>query len=286
CFPPDTQQLAYANLDQLRDLPNYSQLRLALFNSRMNGFERLLKSVGSDPETDVDAVILGWRGSAMNASSFFGLAEGNFDPTAAQTAVVQQHLSTRQYAGFVLSGDHSGASGGMFFTYLSSTLVAFGRLSDVEALVDGYLGNRSALNSNSNFVNWEGELDGQAPQWGITTGAAAAKVAAPWLGAGKQSMSDLTALFKPIKAVLYQVDWSNSFTVHLSVVCDSAGDAQTLDRLLGIWQNSMAANNGASAGVNQFMQNVEISADGSRVELDGSGSPSLLGQLFRNGQPR
>jgi hypothetical protein len=285
CFPPETQQVTYANLDQLRELPNYSQLRLALLNQRMGTFEQFMKSLGTDPETDVDEVILGWRGSAMDASSLFGLAEGNFDTETAQAAIAKEHLPTQQYAGFLLSGYNSG-SGDMFLTYLSSTLAAFGRLSDVKALVDGYLGNRTVLNSNSDFVNWEGELDGQAPQWGITTGAAAAKMAAPWLGVGGKSGSDLATFFKPIKAVLYQINWSSGFTAHLSVICDSESDAQTLDRLLGIWQSSVSASQSASAGINQFMQNVQISTDGDRVELDGSGSPALLGQLFQSGASR
>ncbi len=279
CFPPDTQQLAYANLSQLRESPNYSQLRLALLNGRMRSFEQFMKTLGDDPEKDVDEVILGWRGSAMDASSLFGLASGSFDSGAAQTAAAQQHLPTRQYAGYLLMG----TSGDTFVTFLSSTLAAFGTLHDVEALVDGYSGNRAVLNSDSGFVNWEGQLDGQAAQWGITTGAAASRLAAPWLGTSKGSASDLAALFKPVKAVLYQVDWSGDFTAHLSIVCDSASDAQTLDRLLEIWQNTLAASQASSAGINQFMQNVQISTDGNQVDLDGSGSAALIGQLLQSG---
>ena len=78
-FPSDTQQLVYSNLAQLRALPDYSQIRQLLFTQQLRTLEDSLRSMGTDPEKDVDEVTLGWRGDP-SSTSFFGLAEGRLQP--------------------------------------------------------------------------------------------------------------------------------------------------------------------------------------------------------------
>jgi hypothetical protein len=284
-FPADTQQIAYADLGQLRTLPDYKQLRQVLFSQEMRNLEGLLQSMGSDPEQDVDEAVLGWRTNAMSVSQAFGLAEGSFNPTQDQNSSATGVLRSRQYSGYALMEYRVGRSNGVFFTYLSSDLAAFGQLGDVERLIDDYLGKQSSLNSNSEFINWEAELDGAGAQWGITTGAAAATVAAPWLGVNSKSEAGtLAGLFKGVKAVLYKVNWSGDFDAQISVVCDNSQDAQTLQRLLLLGQNALPATAGASAAVSQFVRALQISMDGNRLVLEGSGPPQLLSEILGGGR--
>src|SRR5487761_456894 len=155
CFPPDTVQLTYTDLAHLRSLPNYSQLSRVLFSRPVQQLEELLQPLGADPEKDVDEVALGWRGPMASNPVFFGLAEGRFHPSHVQDFMTREQLPSRQYEGYLLSTFGSGLnSNDLFFTFLSSDLAAFGSLSDLEALIDGYLGNRVTLDSNSQFVNW------------------------------------------------------------------------------------------------------------------------------------
>ena len=61
-FPTDTQQLAYMNLAQFRGMADYPLIRRYLLTSQLRDFQDFLRSVGVDPEKDVDEVVLGWRG--------------------------------------------------------------------------------------------------------------------------------------------------------------------------------------------------------------------------------
>ncbi len=282
CFPADTVQITYADLGQLRDLPNYNQLRRVLFSRPVQQFEEMLQPLGTDPEKDVDEVALGWRGPMASNSIFFGLAEGRFHPTHVQDFMTREHLPSQQYEGYLLTTFGSGLnSNDLFFTFLSSDLAAFGRLSDLEALVDGYLGNRVTLNSNSQFVNWEAELEGSGPQWGITTGKAAANLAAPWLASGsKDAKADLNSLFAPIQAVLYQADWSDNFSAQIDVICQTPQSAQTLAQLLTLWRDSASSARSRSPEMTNFIQDLQIDTDGRRVELAGSGPPGVLNQFL------
>src|SRR5487761_1392963 len=282
CFPPDTVQLTYTDLAHLRSLPNYSQLSRVLFSRPVQQLEELLQPLGADPEKDVDEVALGWRGPMASNPVFFGLAEGRFHPSHVQDFMTREQLPSRQYEGYLLSTFGSGLnSNDLFFTFLSSDLAAFGSLSDLEALIDGYLGNRVTLDSNSQFVNWEAELEGSGPQWGITTGKAAANLAAPWLASGsKDAKADLNSLFAPIQAVLYQADWSDNFSAQIDVICQTPQSAQTLAQLLTLWRDSASSARSRSPEMTNFIQDLQIDTDGRRVELAGSGPPGVLNQFL------
>lgn len=285
CFPVGTQQLAYANLAQLRSLPNYRQLRSIIFNRQMQDLEEFLQPLGTDVEKDVDEVVVGWRGPGAEDPVFFGLAEGQFNPDQAQSLIAKEKLPTTLYAGYVLDAFGPGIDrNGLFFTFLDANLAAFGRLSDLKAVIDGYLGNRTALNSNSDFVNWEGQIEGSGPEWGITTGKGAAGLALPWLlpdAKGKENI-DLSHILDSIKTVLYTTSWDTDFSVQISVICQDAGSASTLAQLLTLWRNAVSTTSSPPSEANQFIQALEITPDGNRVELAGSGPADVLTQVLRH----
>ena len=99
-FPADTQEFAYSNLAQLRAEPDYQVIQARLLNSQLRGFTDFLRSVGVDPDKDVDEVTLGWHGSPIDPSAYYGLASGRFDPGKVHDFFVQQNLRWQQYGGF------------------------------------------------------------------------------------------------------------------------------------------------------------------------------------------
>jgi len=60
-FPADTLQFACMDLTQLRDLPSYPEIRAHLLSRQLRAFEDFLRSMGTDPEKDVDEVAMGWQ---------------------------------------------------------------------------------------------------------------------------------------------------------------------------------------------------------------------------------
>jgi len=285
-FPADTHQLVYTNLDQLRNSSQYPKIRQRLFDGQLGSFADFLRSAGADPEKDVDEVVLGWRGAATGNTEFFGLANGHFEPDRVRDFFTQRRLSSRDYGGFRLYACGSGAGsreggGSLYFTFLSSSSAAFGALSDLKALLDARSGASPALDSNSSFLNWEAELEGSAPQWGVATGRSAASEAARWLAGGIKPPVDLGALMSPVEAALYSIDLTDQLSTHVSVVCDRAETAAALAQILTLWRNSPAATANSSASLSAFLRGMDIGASGSRVELSGSGPVDLLGELGR-----
>ena len=283
-FPADTQQLAYLNLAQLRSMPEYPQIRQRLLNRQLRDFQDFLRSAGTDPDKDVDEVALGWRGEAMGGAGSFGRAEGRFDPERIHKFFAQQQLPTRQYAGLELYAFGSGEDpADVFFAFLNSSSAAFGRLRDLKEILDVRAGTRPALDTNAAFVEWEAELEGSAPQWGVATGKAAANAAGPWLAAGAKVSADPSVMFSPVRAVLYRVDWGSGVTAHVSIVCQNSETAAALSALLTAWRDARPASgtDQAPAAVSAFLQGLGIQASGSRVELTGAGPMEVVDQILR-----
>jgi hypothetical protein len=286
-FPADTQEFAYSNLAQLRAEPDYQVIQARLLNSQLRGFTDFLRSVGVDPDKDVDEVTLGWHGSPIDPSAYYGLASGRFDPGKVHDFFVQQNLRWQQYGGYDLYAYGSGSGArDLYFAFLSYSTAAFGRLGDLKTLLDVRAGSKPALDGKADFVKYESELEGISPQWGIATGAAAANHAAPWLAGGGNLPFDPQNLLAPIRAVLYRIDWDSGFTMHMSVVCDSVQSAAMLSKLITAYQGVRQAPNASmNPALTNFIQGLQVSSDGSRVELSGSAPMEIVSQILSGPPP-
>ncbi len=284
-FPSDTQQIVYTNLAQLRSTPSFSQIRQQILDRQLRYFQDFLRPMGIAPDQDVDEVVLGWRGQGTGAAGFYGLASGRLHSDLIQQYFARTGLPTRQYSGhdlyvFGSANDRND----IFFTFLDSGTAAFGRLQDLKAMLDVKMGSRNALDSNANFVNWEGELEGLAPQWGILDEKAAANFAAPWFTGGKDTQLDLSVVMRPVRAVLYQVQWGSGFSAQLNILCQDSQSATAISGLLKLVQNgSLQSATENAPSVPSVLQSAEIRSNGSRVELDVTGPADALSQVIRGG---
>jgi hypothetical protein len=281
-FPADTQQMAYTNLATMRTVPQYPLIEAHLMSPQLRNLENLLRSAGVNPDTQVNELVLGWRGQAQDSTRFFGLAEGTFDPNKVHDFFVSNRMMIQRYSGYELYAFGSGtARTDMFFTFIDSSRAEFGRLADLKALIDVQNSAKPALNSNADFRRWEGDLDGVAPQWGITTGLAAANQAIPWLTQGKKIQVDPSALFGAVKAVLYRVDWGSQIMAHLSIICQNEQAANGFSQLFTLLRSaSPAVTKSVSPALSQILQNLNVQVVGSRLNLQASASINDLAQLL------
>lgn len=281
-FPADTQQMVYLNLAQLRALPEYPQIRRKVLIHQLRDFQDFLRSMGTDAGQDIDEVVMGWRGEG--SSGFFGRAEGRFDPERVHRFFTEQRLPIREYNGLELYAFGSGEDlADVFFVFFNSTSAAFGHKHELKELLDVRAGTRPALDSNAAFVEWEAELEGTSAQWGIATGKAAANQAGPWIAAGAKQSLDPSVVFGPVRAMLYRVDWGSAITTHVAILCQSPETAAAFSTLLALWRDSRqtATTNPLPSSVATLLQGLEIQANGSRVELNGSGPLDAVDQIMR-----
>jgi hypothetical protein len=280
-FPADTLQVAFTNLAELRSTSAYPQIRRRFLNQQLRAFQDFLRPLGIDPDRDLDEVMVGWRGEIAGPSGYLGLAAGRFQPDLVEKYFDRTNLPIRQYAGANLYGFGSGSDpADLFFTFFNSSIAAFGRLADLKAMIDARQGSANALNANADFVNWEGELEDTAPQWGILNGKSVSNLAGLWLAGGKKNV-DFSSLGRSVRALLYRVQWDTGFSAQLTLVCDTPESAAGFAQLLNLLQKpppQPAAAGGT--GMPSILQNIDAHRDGARLELDVSGPPEALGQIL------
>jgi hypothetical protein len=280
-FPADTLQVTFSNLAVLRSLPTYAQIRQRTLNRQLRAFEEFLQPMGIEPERDIDEVMLGWRGEVVGPSDFLGLAAGRFQASLIQQYFDKTGLPVQHYNGADLYAFGSGADpNDLFFTFFSNTLAAFGRLGDVKAMIDVHQGDANPLSSVSDFANWQGELDGTAPQWGIMNGKSAANLAGLWLSPSGQKV-DVSSLARSVRALLYRVQWDSGFAATLIMICTTPEDATTFATLLDVLRQASKQPTGAT--LPSILQSIETKRDGARLELNITGPPELLDQVLPQG---
>ena len=191
-------------------------------------------------------------------------------------------MPIRQYQGYELFTFGSGSDPtDMVFVFFSGSSAAFGRMRDLKELLEVRAASRPALDSNAAFVAWEAELEGTAPQWGVSVGKAAALQAGPWLAAGGKDVPDVSQVFGPVDAVLYRMDWGGGVTTHLSIVCQSEKSASALGDFLSLLRT--ARGGGMPEGFLTILQGLEVQVSGPRVELTTMAPLSAIDQLMRGG---
>jgi len=281
-FPADTQQMVFLNMAQLRGMAEWPQIRTRVLTRQLRDFQDFMRSVGIDPEKDVDEVVLGWRGE--NNTGMVGRAEGRFDPDHVRALFKRQSLPVREYMGHELYAFGSGEdSTDVLFAFLSSSSAAFGLSHDLKDLIEVSEGSKPALETNATFVGWEAELEGTAPQWGISTGKAAASAAGPWLAAGGKLTSDPSALFGNVRAYLYRIDWSGGVNTRVSIVCGNDESATALSQLLSILRDARTTSGSSPmpAGFATILQGLDVHSNGSRVELSTSAPLDVIDKVLR-----
>jgi hypothetical protein len=284
-FPADTLQVAFTNLATLRSLSVYPQIRQRILNRQLHAFEDFLRPMGIEPEKDIDEVMLGWRGETVGPSGYLGLAAGRFQPALIQQYFDHTNLPVREYDGANLYAFGSGSDpDDLFFTFFDSSLAGFGRLGDMKAMLDARQGSANALNANSDYVNWQGELESTAPQWGILNGKSASNLAALWLAPGGKKSVDVSSLGRNVRALLYRVQWDTGFSTQLFMVCDTPESAAGFATLVGLLQRAAQQHQPAgSTPLPPILQSIETHRDGARLELDVSGPPEMLDQILPQG---
>jgi len=284
-FPADTLQVAFTSLSELRSSSAYPQIRDRIINRQLRAFQDFLRPMGIDLDKDVDEVMVGWRGEMAGPTGYMGLAAGRFQPDLIGKYFDRTNLPVRQYDGANLYAFGSGGDPeDLFFTFINGSTAIFGRLTDVKAMLDARQGSANALNSNSDFVGWEGELEGTAPQWGILNGKSASNLAATWLAGSGRKDVDFSSMSHSVRALLYRVQWDSGFSAHLVMVCDSAASATGFSTLLTMLQNvAQQAPTSVGAGLPPILQNLQTHRDGQRLEMDVSGPPEALDQILPAG---
>ena len=145
---------------------------------RLQQLESTLDQIGVR-EDDIDELMIGWK-PGDKEMDLYGYASGHFDKAQVASRAAAQNLTPTPISGqqaYCLSAGVTGTC----VVILENSLGAFGPLSSLTTLLEAHEGQSPNLNSDSRFTSLVGDVNKDAPIWGIALGGAVADWFGGWL---------------------------------------------------------------------------------------------------------
>jgi hypothetical protein len=242
-----------------------------------------MKNTGFDFSRDLDRVAFAIE-SAQHGSKMTAVAEGHFDQAKIAAYATLKGKSTVRDGKTYFEFDEPKDNRTVEMTFLSTNRV---RISSVEI-------SATANKKDDKPAPSEATSEDYATRISRVAGSPLFAIADVRSWSGQVNLGNYTDLIRSIKRYTLTAN-PNGDTLHIALEaeCATAEDAQQLSStanamkmlapslLNGAMKNSAGSNNAASA--NQFMNSIQITADGTRVKLAFAVTSDMLSQASHMG---
>ena len=224
-----TLRVEYSSPSKLRKLSNYQSLREKFLGPRLQQLEAALDQIGIH-EDDIDDLMIGWK-PGDKEMDLYGYASGRFDKAQVASRASAQGLTPTP-----ISGEQAYCLGagmaGTCVVILENSLGAFGPLTSLTTLLDAHQGQAPNLNSDARFTSLIGDINKDAPIWGIAFGGAVADWFGGWLSGQSNIKLDWGQVFQKVESLTYTINAADKVTLDLKLNCSTPADAATLRQVL------------------------------------------------------
>jgi hypothetical protein len=115
---------------------------------------------------------------------------------------------------------------------LDDSLGAFGPLSTLTTLLDAHAGQAPNIASDPRFSGLLGDVNKDAPIWGIALGGAVADWFAGWLTNQGNLKLNWSQVFEKVDSLTYSIDAADKVNLDIKLNCATPSDAATLRQVL------------------------------------------------------
>lgn len=232
-FPQDVGEFAYADMKSAQQYKWFPQLQEQILPARFRQFEQFLKSVGIDPNTQVQELAFGAiAAQASRPEEVLGVALGEFQPNVIEANMKRLKLPTRQSHGYTLYAFGSGSSHyNIDFFFLDSNTAVFGQGDAIDKMLAVRMDGAPSLLANDTIFPLMSQVNGQGLIWAVLDQhytQLGFRQMLPGVAANQQT----TPLLAKIHEMVISVDASSDIRTQFEGVCASPNDANSLAALL------------------------------------------------------
>ena len=279
-LPRESGEVAFVDLQEVRRSPHYQTIKRRVVPQRFAQFERFIRSLGIDVDTDLDWI--SWiqvaPGRVQPRELFFGIAEGRFQPQKVEEYFRKQKLPVESFRGQTLFPFGSGAGPDQFLlAFLDSSTVVFGTRLSLDLLLETRFGGRENIFQNETLSARISEVNGHSPIW-IVMDDYYTRLAVSQLVPEATKFPGFDGLANRFRSALLRADVGSELTLEFHVWCGGAIDAQTFSLLL---QTGLAVQ-----GWRLQESNPELSAVLDRADVSSAGDRLLVRLTAREDELR
>ena len=257
--PADLQQLISVDYRALKDSSIAMKLKEQVLPENLKQFESALKSIGIDPDKDVDSLSFASFRTPKQGVKAVGVAAGSFSMKTVLKKITAQKIKPKKYRTSSLYD----MDGGMVMSFLDDSTLLFGDLTAVKFALDTRDGEILNVDTNSIMADMMSEVD-SSPVWSILDQLGTQNVMRSALGDAAK-IADYDTIKKRLLGSRYTMNFTSGVNFDLTVVSSDSVSAATLSSLVkaGLLYKKMSA----SAAEKVAMDNTSVESDGSNVQF-------------------
>ncbi|HXW91219.1 MAG TPA: hypothetical protein VEK33_11795 [Terriglobales bacterium] len=258
-IPAEVQQIITVDYRTLKNSDTAMALKQQVLPPSVKSFEDELKSVGINPDKDVDQLTFASYRAAKQGTRVVGAAQGSF---SRQTVLKKMRLNKVKPLKYH-DTDIYPMSDGMEMTFLDETTLLFGDGEALKGALDARDGYASSLDSNSAVADLIGPVE-SGTVWSVLDQQGTQNMLLSALGdAGK--LADFDTIKKRVVGSRYTMSFQNGVTFDLDIVTSDSVTAATLSSLVkaGVLYRKMTATPIEKAA----LENVSVNSDSSDLQM-------------------
>ena len=274
CIPADLLQLISVDYRALKDSPTAMSLKDQLMPDNIKQFEAALKSIGIDPDKDVDTLTFASFRSGKQGVKGVGIAAGPFDMKTVLKKMKLQKYVPKKYNNSNLYP----MDGGFMMTFLDDSTLLFGDPTAIKVALNTRDGQVLSLDTNGDMADMMTSAD-SAPVWSILDQQGTQNMMRSALGDASK-IADYETVKKRLVGSRYQMSFNNGVNFDLTVVTSDSITAGQMSSLVkaGILYKKMSATPAEKVAVD----NTTVDSDGSNLMVHFKASDQQFQSLMHS----
>ena len=259
CIPADLLQLISVDYRALKDSQTAMALKQQLMPDNIKQFEAALKSIGLDPEKDVDTLTFASFRSGKQGVKTVGVASGPFNMKAVLKKMKLQKYVPKKYG----NAEIYPMDGGFVMSFLDDSSLLFGDSTSIRVALDTKDGQGMGIDTNGTMADMMSDVD-SAPVWSILDQQGTQNLMRSVMGDASK-VADYETLKKRLIGSRYTLNFSSGVNFDMSVVTSDNTTAATVSSLLKGYM--MFKKVSATASEKVAVENTAVDSEGSNVHL-------------------
>jgi hypothetical protein len=259
CVPADLLQLISVDYRSLKDSPTAMQLKSQLMPDNIKQFEAALKSIGLDPDKDVDTLTFASFRSGKQGVKTVGVASGPFNMKAVLKKMKLQKYMPKKYG----TSEIYPMDGGFVMNFLDDSSLLFGDSTSIRIALDTKDGQVMGLDTNGTMADMMADVD-SAPVWSILDQQGTQNMMRSALGDAAK-VADYETIKKRLVGSRYTMNFASGVNFDLTVLTSDAVTAGSMSSLVkaGIVFKKMSATPVEKVAY----ENTAVDSDGSNLQI-------------------
>lgn len=236
-IPSEVQQIINVDYRRMKNSDTAMAMQTKLIPPNMKQFEDALKSIGVDPDKDLDQITIASFRTKEHNLEMLSVAQGQFPRKKIRAKLVKGKISGKKMNGNLVYP----MAGGMSMTFLDDWTMLFGDEKAVQAALNARDDSSQSLNSNSQVTDMIASVD-RGTIWSVLDADGTQTMLKSILGSAS-NLAEYDGVKKQLLGSRYTMDFDRGVDFNLNVVTADNVTAATLSTILkaGILFKKMSA---------------------------------------------